>query len=143
MTDNFDIKDGNVVKKLALGELFAVEEGPVVEEGSGVTRVKGKSCADEKVGWITIKGNAGTVYATASMKHCAVVKGVPLLKSAMAGSEQELAESEVLHVLANLPKQQPALAEAQKNLTQDIAESRKSGASATSSVTELSKLSPR
>jgi hypothetical protein len=101
MTDNFDIKDCNVVKKLAVGELFAVEEGPTVEESSGVTRVKGKSCADEKVGWITVKGNAGTVYATASTKHYAVVKEVPLLKSATAGSEQvrQLKEGEVVQLV--------------------------------------------
>jgi len=101
MTDNLDIKDCNVVKKLAVGELFAVEEGPTVEEGSGVTRVKGKSCEDEKVGWITVKGNAGTVYATASTKHYAVVKEVALQKTNAASSEQvrQLAEGEVVQVM--------------------------------------------
>ena len=38
-----------MVKKLQVGELFAVEEGPVKQEESGVTRVKGKTLQDEKV----------------------------------------------------------------------------------------------
>eukprot|EP00930_Biecheleria_cincta_P057709 TRINITY_DN4359_c0_g2_i1.p1 TRINITY_DN4359_c0_g2~~TRINITY_DN4359_c0_g2_i1.p1 ORF type:complete len:2005 (+),score=603.41 TRINITY_DN4359_c0_g2_i1:55-6069(+) len=101
MTDNLDIKDCNVVKKLAVGELFAVEEGPVDEPGSGVSRVKGKSCEDDKVGWITIKGNAGTVYAKASVKHYAVVKEIPLRKEKTADAEtvRQLVEGEVLNVL--------------------------------------------
>jgi len=57
-----------------------VEEGPVEQEGAGITRVKGKSLKDEQVGWITVKGNAGTVYAEASGKHFCVLKDVPLTK---------------------------------------------------------------
>eukprot|EP00913_Durusdinium_trenchii_P013006 g12211.t1 len=86
MTDNFDVKDCQVVKKLVVGELFAVEEGP---KEAGLTRVKGKTLADDKVGWVTIKGNAGTTYASASKTHYAIVKEVKLQK-AMAGNSEVL-----------------------------------------------------
>lgn len=89
MTDNFDVKDCQVVKKLVVGELFAVEEGPKVQEEAGLTRVKGKTLADDKVGWVTIKGNAGTTYASASKTHYAIVKEVKLQK-AMAGNSEVL-----------------------------------------------------
>ena len=98
MTDNLDIKDCNVLKKLTVGELFFVEEGPVEQEEQGITRVKGKTSTDEKVGWITIKGNAGTVYAAASTKHYAVVKEVPLQKTnaANAPTVRELKVEEIV-----------------------------------------------
>jgi len=94
MTDNLDIKDCNVIKKLTVGELFNAEEGPVVQEEQGISRVKGKTSKDDKVGWITIKGNAGTVYATASTKHYAVVKEVPMHKT-MAANAPEVRKLEV------------------------------------------------
>jgi len=107
MTDNLDIKDCNVLKKLTVGELFCVEEGPVEQEEQGITRVKGKTSKDEKVGWITIKGNAGTVYAAASTKHYAVVKAVPLQKTAATNSPnvRELAVEEVVQVVEG-PKEE-------------------------------------
>merc|ERR1719382_186502 len=80
MTDVRDIKDCKVLRKLAVGELFTVEEGPVEEKEAGITRVQGKSVKDEKVGWITIKGNAGTVFAEPSAKHYCVVEDTPLSK---------------------------------------------------------------
>ena len=47
----------------AVDELFTITEGPTTEEGSSLERVKAKSAKDNLEGWITIKGNAGTVYA--------------------------------------------------------------------------------
>lgn len=80
MTDNQDIKDCKVLRKLAVGELFTVEEGPTEQKEAGITRVLGKSLKDEQVGWITVKGNAGTVYAEASGKHFCILRDVPLTK---------------------------------------------------------------
>jgi len=100
MTDTFEIKDCQVVKKLAVGELFTVEEGPVKQEESGVTRVKGKTLADEKVGWITVTGNAGTTFASASKTHYAIVREVKLQKSVATNSEviKTLAPGEAVQV---------------------------------------------
>eukprot|EP00931_Biecheleriopsis_adriatica_P033416 TRINITY_DN193_c0_g1_i5.p1 TRINITY_DN193_c0_g1~~TRINITY_DN193_c0_g1_i5.p1 ORF type:complete len:2073 (-),score=714.85 TRINITY_DN193_c0_g1_i5:36-6125(-) len=113
MTDNEDIKKCEVVKKLAVGELFSVEEGPVEQKESGVTRVKGRTTKDDKVGWITIKGNAGTVYASASNKHYGVVKEVAMQKAMASNSEKirDLAVGEAVQVIEG-PKeevQQPAV----------------------------------
>jgi len=85
MTDNQDIKDCKVLRKLAVGELFTLEEGPIEETDAGVTRVKGKALKDDIVGWITTKGNAGTVYAEPSTKHFCVLKEVPLTKKFPSG----------------------------------------------------------
>jgi len=61
LTDAQDIKTGKAIRKLAVGETFTVLEGPV--EIGGLTRLRAKTSKDEKEGWITLKGNAGTVYA--------------------------------------------------------------------------------
>mmetsp|Transcript_122056 Transcript_122056/g.390344 ORF Transcript_122056/g.390344 Transcript_122056/m.390344 type:complete len:607 (-) Transcript_122056:90-1910(-) len=114
MTDNMDIKDCKVVRKLAVGELFTVEEGPIKVEDAGITRVKGKSVKDDAIGWITLKGNAGTVYAEASSKHFCILQDVPMTKlfpSAAPGEEvRVLAKGEAMQVLEG-PKQETYLAE--------------------------------
>lgn len=109
MTDHMDIKDCKVLRKLAVGEIFTVEEGPVEEKEAGITRVKGKSLKDETIGWITIKGNAGTVYAEASSKHYCVLHDVPLTKQFASDKNNEvvrtLAKGEAMQVLQG-PKEE-------------------------------------
>jgi len=109
MTDNLDIKDCKVLRKLAVGELFTVEEGPHEEKDAGVTRVKGRTLKDEQVGWITVKGNAGTVYAERSTRHYCVLQEVPLTKlfpSTHMGEEvRKLAKGEAMQLLEG-PKEE-------------------------------------
>merc|ERR1712048_336645 len=102
MTDGEDIKNCKVVRKLAEGEFFQ-GSGPVVEDSStGVSRLPGKALSDGKEGWITLKGNAGTVYAEAATKYYAVKKEVQLEKrfqSAGADSIRKLEVGETFQVL--------------------------------------------
>jgi len=108
MTDEQDIKQCNVVKRLDKGEMFIALEDPVTDSSAGITRVRGKTVKDEKVGWITVKGNAGTVYADASSKHFTVLREVPLQKRfATAGAEdvRTLAEGEAVLALEG-PKEE-------------------------------------
>jgi len=81
MTDVLPVKDCKVVKKMSVDELFIVLEGPVKEEETGIMRVKGRSVADNKEGWITIEGNAGSRYAEASTKHYTVLQDTTLTKT--------------------------------------------------------------
>jgi len=48
MTDDLDIKNCKVIRKLNVGELFTVEEGPHEDKDAGISRVKGKALSDEK-----------------------------------------------------------------------------------------------
>jgi len=112
MTDNQDIKECKVIRKLAVGELFTVEEGPIEEKEAGITRVKGKALKDDQVGWITVKGNAGTTFAEASAKHFCILKEVPLTKkfpTSSAGEEvRVLAKGEAMQVLEGPKEEQYA-----------------------------------
>jgi len=79
ITDGQDVATCKVLRKLAEGEIFTMLEGPVKDESSGIERVKGKM-KDDKVGWVTVKGNAGTVYAAASKKHWTILRDTELQK---------------------------------------------------------------
>jgi len=78
MKDNEDIKNCEVVKKLAVGEQFDIKEELVEDKNSGVMRVKGTLVDSDKEGWITVKGRAGTVYCEASDKHYTIFREVPM-----------------------------------------------------------------
>eukprot|EP00930_Biecheleria_cincta_P057710 TRINITY_DN4359_c0_g3_i1.p1 TRINITY_DN4359_c0_g3~~TRINITY_DN4359_c0_g3_i1.p1 ORF type:complete len:1928 (+),score=567.13 TRINITY_DN4359_c0_g3_i1:69-5852(+) len=107
LTDELDIKKCEVLKKLAIGDVIIVEEGPVEVPESGVTRLKGRTSGDDKVGWITVKGSAGTVYVEPSKKHYTIVKGVTLRKAMDSSSEsvKELAVGDVMKILEG-PKEE-------------------------------------
>merc|ERR1712045_1068687 len=102
MTDGMDIKRCKVVRKLAVGEVVSAEEPPTQDPVSGVTRVKCKARKDGAEGWVTLKGNAGTVYAESSSKHYFVVQEVPLHTHWMGTAKNRLrmlSEGETLEVL--------------------------------------------
>lgn len=80
MTDNRDINDCKVVRKLVVGELFEAISDPVQDEQSKIWRMEGTALKDGKTGWVTQKGNAGTTYVELSKKHFTIVKEAPLKK---------------------------------------------------------------
>jgi len=109
MTNNLDIKECKVVRKLAVGELFSVVEGPVEEKEANITRVKGRCLKDDQEGWVTVKGNAGTTYASPSTTHYKVIREVRLQKtfaSETAEAVRELQKDEMVQVLEG-PNEEP------------------------------------
>jgi len=108
MTDVQDIKQCKVMRKVELGEILRVLEGPCTEEGTGVFRVRGQSMKDGLTGWVTIKGNAGTIYAEESTKLFTVLRETPLQKrfsSEGADVVRMLAKDEAVEVLEG-PKEE-------------------------------------
>merc|ERR1712048_1424755 len=95
MTDAEDIKACKVVRKLGVGEFFEAS-GPLVQDSaSGVSRLPGKALQDGKQGWITVKGNAGTVFAEAATKYYSVLKEVQLEKRFQTGGAEAIRKMEV------------------------------------------------
>jgi len=74
-----NVSECKVLRKLAEGELFLTEGEPV--EDSGVWRVGGIAKKDDAKGWLTSKGNAGTVYAEVAQKSYTLVKEAELQKA--------------------------------------------------------------
>lgn len=77
-----------MVRKLSVDESFIVSEGPTAEEASGITRVKGKCAKDGTEGWLTIKGNAGSVYLKPNDKLFTVRKEVAFTQKMASDSEE-------------------------------------------------------
>lgn len=69
MTDAPDIKNCNKIRKLNQGEIFTTLEEPEVHKASGFTRLHGKAVRDDKEGWITLIGIAGTSSAVVIADH--------------------------------------------------------------------------
>merc|ERR1712187_2688 len=102
LTDSQDINACKVVRKLAVGEFFEISGDVAVDAATGVSRVEGKALKDDKTGWITTKGNAGTSYAEPTTKYYTVKSEVNLEKKMQtAGAEaiRKLDAGEALQVL--------------------------------------------
>merc|ERR1712050_753458 len=87
------------------GEMFTVLEGPV--EDAGVFRVRMSCASDGKEGWVTTKGNAGTVYAEPSAKHYSVLREMPLQKGHPSRTSETVRQLEVGEALEVLEKPKP------------------------------------
>lgn len=61
MTSDLDIGTGRVTKKLEFGDLLEVLEGPRPDP-LGLMRARCRVLADSKIGWVTMKGNEGTMF---------------------------------------------------------------------------------
>merc|ERR1712194_309071 len=89
ITDVYDINKCKVLKKLTEGEVFIAEEDPKKDEEAGVVRVKCNLPKDNISGWITIKGNVGTIFAVESNKNYNLLRDTELYKSKPSANESE------------------------------------------------------
>jgi hypothetical protein len=107
ITDNFDIASCKVLRKMNAAEVFTMSEGPIAEESSGITRVKGTSKKDGTEGWVTITGNAGTVFAKLNEKLYTAKREVTMQKAFSSDSEdvRKLEPDEALDMLEG-PKEE-------------------------------------
>lgn len=101
MTDKQETKSSKVLRRVDVGELIAVLEGPIEDESATVSRIKGRSMKDKDEGWVTIQGNAGTTYFEESKDIYQVTVEVSLESRFVSeGSTpiRKLAEGEALEV---------------------------------------------
>merc|ERR1711957_1141656 len=114
MTDALDIQSSKVLRKLAVDEQFVATTGELVEDAvAGIFRLQGKALKDDKEGWITTKGNAGTVFAELTPKMYSVLKDVNVYKNFTEDSKQvvrKLEAGETFKVLEG-PKEEKVEAE--------------------------------
>merc|ERR1712151_112338 len=86
ITDAEGIQDSKEIGKLQEGETFDASSGEVKVDASGVSRVQGKATKSGAVGWITTKGNAGTIFAEVVAKNYVVQKEMELCRSSDCSS---------------------------------------------------------
>eukprot|EP00927_Polykrikos_kofoidii_P022008 TRINITY_DN20667_c0_g1_i1.p1 TRINITY_DN20667_c0_g1~~TRINITY_DN20667_c0_g1_i1.p1 ORF type:complete len:2068 (-),score=493.97 TRINITY_DN20667_c0_g1_i1:213-6416(-) len=108
MTDSEDVKSCKVIRKLVVGELFLGSADPVDDKVANIHRVRGKALNDGQEGWITLKGNAGTVFAEVCSNHYTILKASPLQNrfgSDLTDVVRTLEEGEAFQVLEG-PKEE-------------------------------------
>jgi len=90
------------VRRLDIGEVVEVFEGPTFEEAAGVKRIRCQAVQDEAMGWATIAGNQGTPFLEPGGNFCSVVKET-LLTDGLSVTDSKtirrLAKGEVIEVL--------------------------------------------
>jgi len=78
LTDELDMKASKILRKLLKGELLSLLDGPVMDENGKCNRIKVKTGKDGKEGWVTLRGNAGTVYVEETGKQYVIRDEVAL-----------------------------------------------------------------
>lgn len=101
LTDSIDIKNCKVVRKLSKGEGLTVLEGPVEDEKTSVPRIRAKAALDGAEGWVTVRGNAGSVYAEETGRQMVVCRAMTMHADFASDSKtvRSLADEEVLEIL--------------------------------------------
>jgi len=64
MTAELDVTS-DTIRKLSKDELLEVIQFPTKEPSCGVLRVKAKALSDTTIGWVSVAGNAGTLFLEA------------------------------------------------------------------------------
>jgi len=107
LTDGKNIKDCKVLRKLDKGEVLTVLEGPIDDPDAGVARIRAKARKDSAEGWVTTRGNAGSVYAEETGRTYVIEVPNPLQADFQSSSAEvrALAEGESVELLEG-PKEE-------------------------------------
>ncbi|CAJ1382844.1 unnamed protein product [Effrenium voratum] len=62
LQDTLATKSANLVRRVEEGEVLEVLDGPKEDAEAGLLRVRAKARKDQAIGWITLRGNQGTLF---------------------------------------------------------------------------------
>jgi len=110
LTDSIDIKDSKVLRKLSKGETLSLLEGPTTDDKAGVARIRVRANQDSSEGWVTVKGNAGSVFVQETGRQV-VTKKRMLLEDKFECDAGEvvraLEENEKIQILSGPKEEKP------------------------------------
>mmetsp|Transcript_28654 Transcript_28654/g.66449 ORF Transcript_28654/g.66449 Transcript_28654/m.66449 type:complete len:910 (+) Transcript_28654:58-2787(+) len=104
LQDSMAVKEGKLVRRLEIGEVVIVHEGPTLDESIGVMRVQCQTKRDALKGWATVRGNKENVFMMPCRTLGKVVKGGVQPSESKIASEgnkslRELREGEAIEVI--------------------------------------------
>mmetsp|Transcript_63686 Transcript_63686/g.177113 ORF Transcript_63686/g.177113 Transcript_63686/m.177113 type:complete len:1974 (+) Transcript_63686:72-5993(+) len=112
MTDVFDIKSCKVVRKVSPGEALICIGGQKGKEDTDVeiTRLQFRAAKDGSEGWVTLKGNQGTVFVEASKSHYVLDREAVLRasKDKSSAAVRKLAKGDVIGAKEKPLEERPA-----------------------------------
>jgi len=62
LSDNLLIEESGQIRRMDVGEVLEVFEGPKLDSSVGVYRVRGRTLQDGAIGWVTVAGNQGITF---------------------------------------------------------------------------------
>lgn len=107
VTSSAKVKDSKTLRRLELGEVVEVLE---LAQESNIERARCRALLDQKEGWVTLKGNQGTVFCNATPKpYMLCVDEVPLVEKSSSSSNEirKIHPGEVFEVLEGPRKETP------------------------------------
>jgi len=111
LTTAFEVKTSGTIRKLEKGELLEVLGGVSKDETVGLERVRCRALQDRAEGWVTVKGNQGTLFIENAEKPYMILKeAAAVQKENESGSDDARAveAGEVMEVLEG-PRKEAAL----------------------------------
>lgn len=102
LSDNLQLEQSRQIRRMDVGEVMEVHQGPMLDPSVGVYRVHGKALKDGIVGWVTVAGNQGVTFLTPGGNVFQVIKSVPLteeLKDTDTRIIKQLEEGVLLEVM--------------------------------------------
>jgi len=87
LTDGLSIQSSAVIRKIERGEMLSALEGPTEDATVGIERLRVKTQKGEE-GWISLKGNAGTVFAEEASNLFIISRRVPMHRSQAGGAAE-------------------------------------------------------
>jgi len=111
LTTEAQMKGGNSIRKLEVGELVEILSGRSRDDTVGVERVNCRSIKDFQEGWVTVRGNQGTAFLERAGKPYVVVQSAaPLSEACKADSTpvRDLRPGELLEVTEG-PRPEPTI----------------------------------
>lgn len=110
ITVSFDVKKSKTIRKLVVGEIVAVLEGPKIDDVAGLERIRCCALLDLKDGWATLRGNQGTNFLERTVKPYYCCEAQVQLQAAFESSSPETSKArrgEILEVIEG-PRKEPA-----------------------------------
>merc|ERR1719410_1931551 len=103
LSDNLLIEQSGQIRRMEIGEVMEVFQGPMLDASVGVYRIHGCALKDGITGWVTVVGNQGITFLMPGGSVFAVLNSTPLNRDLKDLDSEScirmLQEGEVIEVL--------------------------------------------
>jgi len=101
LTTDISALDSTVLAKLETGEVVELigDEEPTMDEAADLTRIRVRRLRDGQEGWVTVRGNSGTVFLQLGGDRLTVAKETSLTESVSIGGQDPLRQLRVGEIL--------------------------------------------
>eukprot|EP00930_Biecheleria_cincta_P072916 TRINITY_DN60257_c0_g1_i1.p1 TRINITY_DN60257_c0_g1~~TRINITY_DN60257_c0_g1_i1.p1 ORF type:complete len:1494 (+),score=434.52 TRINITY_DN60257_c0_g1_i1:52-4533(+) len=104
LSDNLLIEQSEQLRRMDVGEVMEVFQGPMLDPSVGVYRIHGRALKDGIMGWVTVAGNQGITFLMPGGNLMRVARAARLTDTAQdvegESGVRQLSEGDILEVIA-------------------------------------------